>query len=121
MRLPVASTINAVPQCVPMGMIGLGLSGAAIFNAFDLARRVAPAYEIQSTCNGHPEIGGPYHHHDCLPCLQNGERGSDQSGHAHEAALDGKRADRYHYHFTNEIPYIVARFKGMVDAKHWKR
>jgi hypothetical protein len=54
----------------------------------------------------------------CLVCKMVSE---DPINHAHEAALDGKRADRYHYHFTNEIPYIVARFKGMVDAKHWKR
>jgi hypothetical protein len=74
LRLPAKPTAAAQPQCVPMGMIGFALSGTAIFNAFDLAGRDAPAYEIQDRCNGHPERGGTYHYHDWSPCL------ADESG-----------------------------------------
>ncbi len=69
LRLPATPLVAAAPGCVPMGMIGFALSGAAIFNAFDLAGRDAPAYEIQDACNGHPEPGGGYHYHDWSGCL----------------------------------------------------
>jgi YHYH protein len=69
LRLPAKPEIAAQPTCVPMGMIGFALSGAAIFNAFDLAGRDAPAYEIQDKCNGHPERNGQYHYHDWSSCM----------------------------------------------------
>ena len=69
LRLPAAPTFAAEPGCVPMGMIGFALSGVAIFNAFDLAGRDAPAYEIQDACNGHPERTGQYHYHDWSECM----------------------------------------------------
>jgi hypothetical protein len=69
LRLPAEPAAAAQPGCVPMGMVGFALSGVAIFNAFDLAGRDAPAYEIQDRCNGHPERGGRYHYHDWSPCL----------------------------------------------------
>lgn len=69
LRLPAEPQAVAQPGCVPLGMIGFALSGVAIFNAFDLAGRDAPAYEIQDSCNGHPERTGQYHYHDWSPCL----------------------------------------------------
>ncbi len=78
LRLPADPVITAAPSCVPMGMIGFALSGVAIFNAFDLQGRDAPAYEIQDKCNGHPEIGGRYHYHDWSACMQDRE---GQAGH----------------------------------------
>jgi hypothetical protein len=53
-----------------MGVIGIAISGVAIFNAFDLAGRDAPAWEIQDRCNGHPERNGRYHYHDFSLCLE---------------------------------------------------
>lgn len=70
LRLPAQPEPAAQPGCVPMGMVGFALSGVAIFNAFDLAGRDAPAYEIQDACNGHPERNGSYHYHDYSSCLQ---------------------------------------------------
>jgi YHYH protein len=70
LRLPAQPQVAAQPGCVPMGMVGFALSGVAIFNAFDLAGRDAPAYEIQDACNGHPERNGSYHYHDYSPCLK---------------------------------------------------
>jgi hypothetical protein len=69
LRLPAEPQMAAQPSCVPLGMIGFALSGVAIFNAFDVQGRDAPAYEIQDKCNGHPERGGQYHYHDWSSCL----------------------------------------------------
>jgi YHYH protein len=69
LKLPATPQVIDTPTCVPMGMIGFALSGVAIFNAFDLQGRDAPAYEIQDRCSGHPEIGGAYHYHDWSSCM----------------------------------------------------
>lgn len=77
------------PTCVPMGMIGFALSGAAIYNALDAKGDDAPAHEIQDSCNGHPERQGEYHYHnysDCFVDTRSGPGGhSDLIGYA----LDG--------------------------------
>jgi YHYH protein len=75
LRLPAQPKIAEQPSCVPLGMIGFALSGVAIFNAFDLQGRDAPAYEIQDQCNGHPERTGQYHYHDWSPCLAKDAQG----------------------------------------------
>jgi hypothetical protein len=84
LKLPEFPVLAKTPHCVPMGMIGFALSGAAIFNAFDLQGRDAPAYEIQDRCSGHPERGGSYHYHDWSSCIldKNGNAGqhSDLAG-----------------------------------------
>lgn len=75
LRLPAEPVLAAQASCVPMGLVGIAVSGAAIFNAFDAQGRDAPAYEIQDLCNGHPERSGSYHYHDWSACL-----GKDASG-----------------------------------------
>ena len=75
LSLPAEPKLADKPSCVPMGMIGFALSGAAIFNAFDAMGRDAAAYEIQDACNGHPERSGQYHYHDWSPCLLNDAAG----------------------------------------------
>lgn len=90
LHLPRTPKVSETATCVPMGMIGFALSGVAIFNAFDLAGRDAPAYEIQDKCNGHPERGGQYHYHDWSPCLAKDAQGKEYA--ADEpvgSALDG--------------------------------
>jgi hypothetical protein len=64
------------PACVGLGPIGFTLDGVAFFNALDLMKWDAPAYEVQDVCNGHPEERGVYHYHDWSPCIRNarGER-----------------------------------------------
>lgn len=69
LKLPAHPTLAAQPSCVPMGMIGFALSGAAIFNGFDLQGHDAPAHEIQDGCNVHPEMSSQYHYHDWSPCM----------------------------------------------------
>ncbi|MEO8165803.1 MAG: hypothetical protein ABI619_10450, partial [Betaproteobacteria bacterium] len=45
--LPLSPAFAAVPGCVPMGMIGVALSGVPIFNALDAGGRDAVAHEVQ--------------------------------------------------------------------------
>jgi hypothetical protein len=88
LTLPSVPQEAATPGCLPLGMIGFALSGTAIYHAVDLQRRDAPAYEIQDSCGGHPEMRGQYHYHNYSPCLKdNAAEGqhSDLVGYA----LDG--------------------------------
>jgi hypothetical protein len=89
LNLPAVPAPAAAPSCLPMGPIGIALSGAAIFNALDAQGRDAPAHEIQDRCHGHPEPRGQYHYHDLSPCLDDragaAGRHSDLIGYA----LDG--------------------------------
>jgi YHYH protein len=140
LRMPAEPALAEQPRCVPMGMIGFAVSGVAIFNAFDLGGRDAPAYEIQDKCNGHPEMTSQYHYHDWSPCIA--DKGSDApvgwildgfpilgpvdaAGKAYTNAdlddchgmtgpvmIDGKRTVTYHYRFTLEFPYTIGCFKG---------
>lgn len=89
LTLPAVPQLARTPGCVPMGMIGFSLTGAAIYNALDARGDDAPAHEIQDSCNGHPEHNGQYHYHNFSPCMVDkaGEAGhhSDLIGYA----LDG--------------------------------
>ncbi len=88
-------TLPAIPEfaksesCVPMGMIGFTLSGAAIFNALDAAGRDAPAHEIQDACNGHPERTGQYHYHSLSSCFHDKREGNGGHSSLVGYALDG--------------------------------
>lgn len=142
LRLPALPEAAVQASCVPMGMIGFALTGAAIFNAFDAMGRDAPAYELQDSCNGHPERRGQYHYHNYSPCMP--ERGDAHSpllgymldgfgiygphgedgevltsadldachGHSHEVEWDGKVRRLYHYHFTDDYPYTIGCYRG---------
>ena len=89
LRLTAAPQAAAAPGCVPQGLIGVTLSGAALYNALDVDGRDAAAHEVQDTCSGHPQAQGQYHYHSYSPCLGGdaGKRGqhSDLVGYA----LDG--------------------------------
>ena len=140
LRLPAAPQPAAQPGCVPMGMIGFALSGAAIFNAFDAGGRDAPAHEIQDRCNGHPERSSQYHYHNWSPCLAGaaadepvgwmldgfpilGPLGADGRelgnadldechGRVGPVRIDGRLVITYHYRFTLEFPYTIGCFRG---------
>jgi len=70
LALPKDPNMANVPSCLPMGMVGFAVSGAAIFNALDALGRDAPAHEIQDACGGHPERSGQYHYHDLSTCIE---------------------------------------------------
>lgn len=89
LRLDAMPVVADAPSCLPGGMIGFALSGAALYNALDARGDDAPAHEIQDGCNGHPERQGEYHYHnysDCFEDTRSGPQGhSDLLGYA----LDG--------------------------------
>ena len=66
--VPLNPQLLNTPQCVG-GEVGIALSGAMIFNAFDAGGRDAVATEVQDTCEGHPQAGGYYHYHGYSDCL----------------------------------------------------
>lgn len=129
------------PTCVPMGMIGVALSGVAIFNALDAAGHDAVAHEVQDHCNGHPEMRSQYHYHGPSSCLKEAtasnalvgyaldgfgiysmydERGRELTnadldechGRVSKVMWDGREVNMYHYVLTREYPYTVGCFQG---------
>jgi hypothetical protein len=62
----------ASPACVPMGRIGVLLTGAALFSALDARGEDAPAHELLDRCDGHPEVEGRYHYHRLSDCMTEG-------------------------------------------------
>lgn len=138
--LPQNPQIAAEASCVSMGAIGVLLTGSVFFNALDAAGRDAVAFEIQDSCQGHPEMSGTYHYHSLTSCLEDAQDGGHSSlfgyafdgfgiyghdgeggvtvtnadldeCHGHAHAQDGE-ADAYHYHATWEYPYTVGCFRG---------
>jgi hypothetical protein len=77
--LPALPVLAAQPSCLPLGPIGVLLSGAVIFNALDAAGRDAVAHEMQDRCQGHPEAHGIYHYHNLSACLDDADRGTGHS------------------------------------------
>ena len=66
--LPLDPTFDESPNCVPMGAIGIMLTGAVLFNALDARGENALAHEILDACQGHPQRSGLYHYHGKSPC-----------------------------------------------------
>jgi hypothetical protein len=89
LSLPANPEPAARPSCVPMAMIGVSLTGAAIFNALDAPGRDAVAHEIQDKCNGHPERRGQYHYHGPSDCMTEEAPGPDGHSGLVGYALDG--------------------------------
>jgi len=137
--VPAAPVIAPQPSCLPMGMIGVTVSGVALYSALDDAGRDAAAHEIQDDCDGHPQANAQYHYHNASPCIPgvNGDGVvgwaldgfpilglTDASGaYVADSALDAchgrreqvtvdGRAYAYTYHMTREYPYTLGCFTG---------
>lgn len=141
-KLNANPTLAAQPSCLPMGPVGILLTGSYIFNALDAGGRDAVAHEIQDDCNGHPERSGAYHYHNLTPCLKDGGTGHSAlvgyaldgfgifgvrgkngktltnadldacHGHTHEIEWNSKKVVMYHYHATAEYPYTIGCYRG---------
>jgi hypothetical protein len=72
-ELPAHPKLAAQPRCAPP-VVGILLSGVALFNALDAPGRDAVAHETQDRCQGHPQQSGVYHYHSLSSCL------ADRSG-----------------------------------------
>ena len=141
LSLPLAPVRAAVPECVPMGMIGILSSGVALFNALDAGGRDAAAHEVQDHCNGHPQRTGQYHYHGPTPCIagvaannmligytldgfgiysmydENGKELTNADldechGRVSRIRWEGREVVMYHYVLTREYPYSVGCFRA---------
>ncbi|MCU1391618.1 MAG: hypothetical protein JWM34_46 [Ilumatobacteraceae bacterium] len=139
--IPATPTEASAATCVG-GEVGIAINGVPIFNAFDAGGRDAGAWEVQDTCQGHPQDTGVYHYHSISSCLDTpGVNPSPLVGYAfdgfgiygsrdaagnqiHDADLDechgttspvmwdGALVTMYHYVATHEFPYTVGCFRG---------
>ncbi len=142
LELPAFPVEANTPFCLPMGQVGVLLTGSYFFNALDAAGKDAVAHEIQDDCQGHPEQRGLYHYHNLTKCIDDpgaghsallgyaldgfgmyglrGENGEILTnadldgchGHTHEIEWNGQKVAMYHYHATYEYPYTIGCFQG---------
>lgn len=134
-----ASPAYGEPQCMG-GEVGIMLSGAALFNGFDAGGRDAGAWEVQDSCDGHPQSAGAYHYHTLSRCIKEisvstvigyaldgfpitGPKVGDKNylttddldechGIISELTLDGKKVSTYHYVMTQDFPYSASCFRA---------
>jgi hypothetical protein len=134
-----AAPAYGTPQCMG-GEVGVMLTGAALFNAFDAGGRDAGAWEVQDTCDGHPQSAGEYHYHSLSRCITDVGVGTvigfaldgfpitgpkvgannflttDDLDECHgitsDVTLDGKKVTTYHYVMTQDFPYSASCFRS---------
>jgi hypothetical protein len=127
--IPSNPKIASKPSCLPMGSIGIALSGGVFFNALDADKRDAVANEIFDACEGHPQQQGQYHYHHNSPCFEQGNAGehSPQLGYAFDGfgiygargengqIISNKELDECHGH----IGLAIDRLGNQVDEYHY--
>lgn len=122
------------------GEAGIMLSGISLFNGFDAGGRDAGAWEVQDSCDGHPQVEGKYHYHTLSSCIHDiavqtvigfgldgfpitgpkvGENNiltttdlDECHGLVSEVILDGKKTTTYHYVMTQDFPYSLSCFRA---------
>lgn len=127
------------PQCMG-GEVGVMTNGVVVFNAFDAGGRDAGAWEVQDSCDGHPQNKGEYHYHSLSRCIIDqsvskvigyaldgfpisGPRVSDNNylttddldechGIVSTIKIDGADKLTYHYVMTQDFPYSVSCFRA---------
>lgn len=150
-EVPAEPVPAAQPSCLPMGPIGITISGVVLFNALDARGLDAVAHELQDSCDGHPAPGGDYHYHSLTGCIPDaggghstlvgyafdgfglfGKRGEGGAtltnegldachGHTHPIPWDGQTRELYHYHATWEYPYTVGCYQGTPSPRRGPR
>lgn len=135
-KIPLNPAVNATHSATPLGPIGIALNGVALFNQYAGPNNQALTNEIVSFDKyyGHPQNSGMYHYHveplylttvkstksglmgfllDGFPVYgpqeENGTTVTNAEldvyhGHTH-VTVDYPGAI-YHYHFTQEAPYL---------------
>ncbi len=134
-----ANPTYGTPSCMG-GEAGIMINGVALFSAFDAGGRDAGAWEVQDTCDGHPQNKGEYHYHTLSRCIKDtsvetvigfaldgfpitgpkvGEGNilaTDDLDECHgitsEVLLDNKRVETYHYVMTQDFPYSISCFRA---------
>ncbi len=146
--IPASPSRARTPGCLPMGMIGITVTGVAIFSALDDGGRDAAAHEVQDRCDGHPQGMGQYHYHSASPCLPGaksdelvgfaldgypifgmkdarGRQLTDKDldachGRAERVEAGGRTYD-YAYRLTEEYPYTLGCFVGQATRVAHRR
>lgn len=136
--LPVRPVYGS-PQCTG-GQVGVMLTGVAIFSGFDAGGRDAGAWEVQDSCNGHPEKTGIYHYHTLSSCIKDvsvhtvigfaldgfpitGPQVAKDNllttsdldechGITGSVTIDSRVVTTYHYVMTQDFPYSVSCFRA---------
>lgn len=134
---------------LPMGPIGVAINGIPFYNPYNAEGKnaVEGAHaEVFDSCCGHPDPRGRYHYHKYPVCLNSPFRDPDGKhspliGYAFDGYAiygpngdDGKPptdlddcnghtdAERgYHYHVTDQFPYILGAYRGVVDRENFDR
>ena len=138
-KIPLIPQKASSATSLPMGPIGIALSGAVFFNPQNAEKQDAVQVEVFDMCQGHPEMQGRYHYHELSSCFEIGSEGhSFLIGYAfdgfgiygpyedtnkiptdldacngHEHGLIG-----YHYHVTKKYPYILGCYTGIVESSN---
>lgn len=130
---------GSTPSCIG-GTVGIMLTGVQLNSAFDAGGRDAGAWEVQDSCDGHPQQQGVYHYHTLSSCIKDVNVhdvigyaldgfpitgpmvGKDNvlttsdldecHGITSQINLDGKRVTMYHYVMTEDFPYSVSCYRG---------
>ena len=146
--IPKIPTPVSQPMCLPMGPIGVAISGIPFFNpysdeGYDAVGGVdgtGQCAEVFDNCKGHPQATGMYHYHQLPTCLYNGTEnellGVAFDGHPIYGPLieNGVTVNRksgvldvcggryyngeYRYHITYDFPYVLACYHSMVHTRH---
>lgn len=143
-RIPLTPQAASFNEPTPLGAIGVAVNGVAIFNQYAGPARPL-TFEIDSfdQYNGHPQQTGVYHYHveplaltkslgedaligvllDGFPVygpLENGSYVTNEDLdelHGHVSATEHFSEGIYHYHITNQDPYINgAGFYGLAGT-----
>lgn len=110
-ELPADPQLADEASCVPMGAIGIMLTGGVLFNALDARGDDALAHEILDMCGGHPQQTGLYHTHGKSPCQD--DKGSDTQG----SDLLGYAFDGFGIYGPHDLDGTVVT-GGDLDACH---
>jgi len=134
-----ASPTPGSPQCMG-GEVGVMLTGSALFNGFDAGGRDAGAWEVQDSCDGHPQSSGVYHYHTLSRCIKDisvhtvigyaldgfpitgpqvgpgnvlTTNDLDEChGIVSEVSIGRTSAKTYHYVMTEDFPYSASCFRS---------
>jgi hypothetical protein len=132
-RFPLKPAVDAAHSATPLGAIGIAINGVVLFNQY-AAMNAPLTNEINSfdQYNAHPQQQGSYHYHveptyltttkgksaligfllDGYPVYGSQENGKTITNsdldvyHGHTSATAEFPNGIYHYHFTNEAPYL---------------
>lgn len=141
--LPKIPVVADDPSDLSMGPIRLAVNGVPFFHPWNAEETDAVEIETFDMCDGHPSESGAYRYHkmssSCVFEMSDGESSpliglaldgfriygphnsecdeltSDDLDECHDLFVDGHSQ----YHTTEDFPYILGCFKGVVDDRNF--